>query len=296
LDKLHIKEDLPHEYIDIILIDNCLLTLQDYELFYNEIIKPIYYNVYKTSLIFIALKFDEKQKIQFDESKLLSHLAFYDLTEHKNLTYHAACLENRTPLGKFIQNNKYILGKVFSNQQQWDHRVKKTDFFFNYYKNINKNIALTYNSFTSSIFMIEEINDHVCKNECIDINCFGFKYNRIKTIYVSIGKNTFEFKKYYKVKLIDDVQKEEGNLCLDIVMHYNDPIKSGHTAYTSSLMYMIEGKILNLDSDNDKPDNEKIKQLHDKISDIIKNIKKFLNASFMHYNIKYPLHLLSDRN
>ncbi|KAM0687540.1 hypothetical protein COBT_001215, partial [Conglomerata obtusa] len=294
-DKLNTQKSLAHEYVDIILIDNCLHKLQDFELFYNEIIKPIDYNVYKTSLIFIALKLDEKQKIQFNESKLLLRLEFINLYKFKNLKYHAACLENRTPFGKFVQNNNYILGKVFSNQYG-DHHAEESDFFFNYYENICKNSALTYDSFTSSIFRIEKNYDHECKNQCIIIECFSCKYYRIKTIYVSIGKNTFEFENYYKVKLIYDVQKEERSLRLNIIMHYKYPQNHHRIAYARYYIYTDDGEIPNLVSDNDKPDNEKIKQQHDKLSDIVKNIKKFLNASFIHYNMKYPILLLSNRN
>lgn len=56
-------------FFDIILIDNCLDTIQDYELFYNEIEKLVKFEYRFFSVIFIALKLNQNQKQSFSSKK-----------------------------------------------------------------------------------------------------------------------------------------------------------------------------------------------------------------------------------
>ncbi|KAM0686173.1 hypothetical protein COBT_002606 [Conglomerata obtusa] len=96
--------------IEFLLIDNCLNTLEDYELFYNEFlgIKHNFHN--QTVFIFIILNLNETQKQVFCERSPYSDLHVRSNSSFDDLNYVAFFLENRKPFGHFSidQNDKHI--------------------------------------------------------------------------------------------------------------------------------------------------------------------------------------------
>ncbi|KAM0686241.1 hypothetical protein COBT_002536 [Conglomerata obtusa] len=98
--QINTLKDKKHLF-ELVLIDNCLHTLEDYELFYNEFlgIKHNFHN--QTIFIFIVLNLNKTQKQVFCKKSPYSDLHVRSNSSFDDLNYVAFFLENRKPFGHF---------------------------------------------------------------------------------------------------------------------------------------------------------------------------------------------------
>ncbi|KAM0688198.1 hypothetical protein COBT_000549 [Conglomerata obtusa] len=293
-----IKKILSLNFKNIILIDNCLLTLQDYELFYNEIKEHIEdINFYPTSLIFIALKLNKAQKLKFTGNKKYEPLSNKEFNGVPKLEYHAAFLENRTPFGLLIKNIDDVIGRLYTNERKFLSPYV-LDAYFGKLKNNHHASIHTYNSFAFSIFMFEIIcNPKFLPFDLANKYFLKPKNDKMKRICILNNFDNIFVDMLHVEEFIEGSVEEKKKLLTSIYIKihsiwYSFSFSAEYSYYVS----VTKTNISNLFIKNDKLLSENDKQQHNIIVNVVKNIKSLLSKSFMHYNIYFMSVILSRRN
>ncbi|KAM0686289.1 hypothetical protein COBT_002489 [Conglomerata obtusa] len=191
---------------DIILIDNCMSTLEDYEFVFTEYMKIDNLKYDKTSLIFIILQLDKNNKKTFYDTKPWIHLSNIS-KNNLELSYEAYYLEKRCPFGEFEINNneKYVLGKYISKNHSEN---KYVNIFFKTQIDRSVDVKHTSNSFNCICASIKK-ND-IFLNPLFKKPSFFIGANyALETINILIYNCLCILNIFHTKKLIEDIKEKK---------------------------------------------------------------------------------------
>lgn len=281
----------PKKSNDFMLITNCMNAMENYELFYNECIKygKLYYG--KTSLVFIALKLDEKEKQDFNNFDMWNHLININNMTNMVLEYEALYLQKRTPCGEFLakKNKDYVLGwkivKKHGEKKNMTHEIC-------YKTKINQHFGFQ-RVFVSmqSIIACSEVqnnqnesfkayNPDFCETENLQLN----------VVTISYADAVFNLSIYYTKKLIEDIGIEKKKtfvinvyICIDqgycphMILEYAYYMKSINE--NSSYSFLHNNEVI----------SDILIQQHLSAYKMIANLKSCLSKSLMHYDTYFHI-------
>ncbi|KAM0686165.1 hypothetical protein COBT_002616 [Conglomerata obtusa] len=277
------------KFHNIMLISNCLDIIEDYDLFYNECIKYSKMYLGKTSLVFIALKLNEREKITFNILQPWDDLVKINITNDMNLEYQTLFLEKRSPLGDFAvaKDIPCVLGRNVA-KSRWKTEIESRDICFKKKVNLHFGNKQIINSMRCIIGRSEIICDGFLNLFFQQTGAVHLQEYVITLWCEDIFSSLYIF---YTEKLIEDSETKKQKtinstvfLCL---CHGNYKLLLVKYSYYINL-YNDEISF-SLTHGNEVASDDLIHQ-HLKATKIIANLKSHMCNTLMHHDESFDIH------
>ncbi|KAM0688718.1 hypothetical protein COBT_000001 [Conglomerata obtusa] len=298
-----------YKYADILLIDNVLSNIEDYELFYTDLqkierkyamdlekFKPDGYK--PITFIFIILKLDKIQKQKFWNDKPWQYFNITDIVPQEGFNYLAFFLKRRTFFGNLL--NTYV--KVFSLGSRVrlydsnDIGIAALD-----YKRESINISYedrnSIISFLCGIHVFNETDGAQYKLLQYKRNIKDPKSLSLKVVRITMEQKLFYLEIFYIEKLIKEKSSENKKIYYVTVTVIFGELESSELLSEYSYYKKIENEKIKYSFSLDNlPIDDNITHEHSKVVKLVENIKKHINKSFMHYGAYFKLEDFTSNN
>ncbi|KAM0686477.1 hypothetical protein COBT_002298 [Conglomerata obtusa] len=279
-----------NQNINFVIIDNCLKTLKDYKMFFNEIYDFNRVFLKYSNYMFIALKLTESQNLSFKTASPWSTFSEKLNYEDFHNEFDMICLLNRSRFGIFCNNNGSgdDLG-IHISIRYWSNKVCYHNYRPALNIEIHNNTKQTIRSFGCTLarsFERNNQNDSLRKS-ISDFSDTGNLHGY--TIYIEYLRKHIEIEIYYVKKQLYTFNRFNTMYMVEVYICFCVDSSLYYRMSYDYLMYKTDMQV-----DNESPKRAKliynqVNEQHLKVESLINAIKSILNKSFLYYDMNKSL-------